>query len=216
MVWSRSAKSSSDASLVTATCPASFVKNGIKQPEECKCSLRSSEVHVNAFPHDSGHILEESMDCKTCRRNYPSRRYLSKDGVCAECGGTVDASQDIHGHGSRQSKQSTNSENVKTYPLTYGVFSAIEGTVAYLIAVFVMKWLDSPLPPIGSWQFLVFLATWPFLGFMIRPGLHRVPIVGEAFLVIAPQNNADVHPVVVGAIGLVLIAALLGYSACSG
>ncbi|HOX84520.1 MAG TPA: hypothetical protein PKW76_06165 [bacterium] len=67
----------------------------------------------------------------------------------------------------------------------YALVSLVEGTLFYIFMCFVLKLIDILIPPLGSSTFLMFLITWPFTAIIIRPGLHSIPIIGDAFALIA-------------------------------
>ena len=65
--------------------------------------------------------------------------------------------------------------------LLYGLVRMIEATLFYLLAFFVLEQLDTKIPPIGSQAFIIFVLIWPFVAPIVHPGLHRIPIIGDAF-----------------------------------
>ena len=65
--------------------------------------------------------------------------------------------------------------------LFYGLVRIIEATLFYFLAVIILRQLDTTIPPIGSRAFIIFVVIWPFVAPIVHPGLHRIPIIGEAF-----------------------------------
>lgn len=65
--------------------------------------------------------------------------------------------------------------------LVYGLVRVIEATLFYMLAFFVARWLKSPIPPIGSQAYIIFVIIWPFAAPLLRPGLRTIPIIGEVF-----------------------------------
>jgi hypothetical protein len=65
--------------------------------------------------------------------------------------------------------------------LLYGFVKVIEATLFYFLAFIVAKQLHSPIPPIGSQAYIIFIIVWPFASAILSPGLHRIPIIGEIF-----------------------------------
>lgn len=62
--------------------------------------------------------------------------------------------------------------------LLYGFVKVIEATLFYVLASFIARYLKSPIPPIGSQAYIIFVLLWPFAYPLLRPGLHRIPIIG--------------------------------------
>lgn len=65
--------------------------------------------------------------------------------------------------------------------LFYGLIRVIEATLFYFLASIILQQLDTKIPPIGSPTFIIFVLIWPFVAPIVHPGLHRIPIIGEAF-----------------------------------
>lgn len=65
--------------------------------------------------------------------------------------------------------------------LLYGLVLVIEATLFYFLAFLVLRQLDTAIPPIGSQTFIIFVVIWPFIAPLVRPGLQRIPIIGEIF-----------------------------------
>ena len=65
--------------------------------------------------------------------------------------------------------------------LVYGLVRVVEATLFYMLAFFVARWLKSPIPPIGSQAYIIFVVVWPFAAPLLRPGLRTIPIIGEVF-----------------------------------
>ena len=80
---------------------------------------------------------------------------------------------------------------------------------SHFLAFLVCQWLKVSLSPIGSPTFVVFLVIWPFASPLVRPGIHSIPLLGDALAVLAPQNNANVSPVIAAAIAVALVVVLL-------
>lgn len=67
--------------------------------------------------------------------------------------------------------------------LVYGLVRVIEATLFYMLAFLVAGYLKSPIPPIGSQAYIIFVVIWPFAVPLLRPGLRTIPIIGEVFSV---------------------------------
>jgi hypothetical protein len=65
--------------------------------------------------------------------------------------------------------------------LVYGLVRVIEATLFYLLAFFVARQLKSPIQPIGSQAYIIFVVVWPFVAPLLRPGLRTIPIIGGVF-----------------------------------
>lgn len=65
--------------------------------------------------------------------------------------------------------------------LLYGLVRMIEATLFYFLASLLLEQLDTKIPTIGSQAFIIFVLVWPFVAPIIHPGLHRIPIIGDAF-----------------------------------
>ena len=65
--------------------------------------------------------------------------------------------------------------------LFYGLVRVIEATLFYFLTFIILQQLDMKIPPIGSQVFIIFVLIWPFVAPIVHPGLHRIPIIGEAF-----------------------------------
>lgn len=68
--------------------------------------------------------------------------------------------------------------------LLYGLVRMIEASLFYFLASLVLGLLDTRIPPMGSPAFIIFVVIWPFIGPIVHPGLHRIPIIGDAFCTI--------------------------------
>ncbi len=63
--------------------------------------------------------------------------------------------------------------------LVYGLVRVVEATLLYVLAFAIADALESPIPPVGSQAYIVFVMIWPFAAPLLRPALQRIPIIGE-------------------------------------
>lgn len=64
--------------------------------------------------------------------------------------------------------------------LLFGTMRLIEATLVYLLAFAIARHLKTPIPPIGSTAYVIFLVLWPIvIRPILGPGLRTIPIVGD-------------------------------------
>lgn len=64
----------------------------------------------------------------------------------------------------------------------YVFINIITGTLFYILAFFVARQLDKPIPPIGSHAYFTVIVIWPLAAILFRSSLSKIPIFGEAFV----------------------------------
>jgi len=64
--------------------------------------------------------------------------------------------------------------------LLFGTVRVAEATLIYMLAFGIARYLNTPIPPIGSTVYVLFVVLWPVvLRPILGPGLTTMPIVGD-------------------------------------